>query len=428
MLHLSWRLPALLLVLCLAACASPTEDADDADEAIASTQEALTYSPPACGASCVNDGTLAAMNAAALKYGFPRWFVYTTVHRESSFNPKAQNWTGSNECDTGYGLTQITCPHHEGLSFPNGLANPDQSNADWQGDMRIKAFCSETGLCPWINMADVTKLATGSDRFHPTKNLDRYFSGYAAPAFYLEAKRAPKQSGETTAAFHNRVLRRVAWHWRYGHYASFTYPTDPGGYFSGSGVYRWDNYAATYRAAVEAVDGVWDGNVCKPPYSASGCGGKTTTSPSGNAKYDFEGSAQAWTHSGSGLIGSISASTARASSGSSSLAIALTGGTGTRSVSVSDGALPTAGKTVSLRLWIPSGSKISWVQPYVKEGAAGNWRWTATTTTASQLTPGAWNTLTVTVPPDAAAVASIGVQIGVSSSWTGTAYLDAVTW
>src|SRR2546421_5214901 len=239
----------------------------------------VLYVPPACDATCQSDGTYAAMNWAARKFGFPRWFVYATVHRESSFRPGAISGAGTADCDIGYGLTQLTCVAHRGVQYPEDLASPDQTDADWQNDMQIPAFCTRVGLCPYINMQNVTPLHPG-DWSNPYKNLDRYFSGYAAPAFHLERARAPRTPGETDADFHNRILRRVAFYWRYG-YNGPQYPDDPGEYFSGAGTspYNWDTYVRTYRPAVEGDDGVWDGNACRPPYSDTGCAAAPAPSP-----------------------------------------------------------------------------------------------------------------------------------------------------
>jgi hypothetical protein len=91
--------------------------------------------------------------------------------------------------------------------------------------------------------------------------------------------------------------------------------------------------------------------------------------------------------------------------------------------------LPGAGQTVTYRVWIPANSAISAVQAFVQQGAAGGWAWTGQTKTVAQMTPGAWNTFTVTVPANAAIpLYSIGVEFSVSSSWTGTVYVDGVTW
>jgi predicted esterase len=229
------------------------------------------YVPTGCNETCQKDGTYTAMNWAAKKYGFPRWFIYATVHRESSFRPAAQNGSGDDDCAVGYGLTQLTCRAHQGVVYPENLSTPDQSDRRWQADMKIEEFCTQTDLCPYIDMRNVTALRTDEWK-NPYKNLDRYLSGYAAPAFYLEKARAPQTPGESDTNFHNRILRRVAFYWRYG-YNGPQYPKDPAEYLSGSKTYpyNWDTYVDTYRRAVEKEDGVWDGNVCRPPYSDAGC-------------------------------------------------------------------------------------------------------------------------------------------------------------
>jgi hypothetical protein len=38
------------------------------------------------------------------------------------------------------------------------------------------------------------------------------------------------------------------------------------------------------------------------------------------------------------------------------------------------------------------------------------------------------HTITVTVPSNAATVADLGVEFTTNASWSGTAYIDAITW
>jgi hypothetical protein len=79
-------------------------------------------------------------------------------------------------------------------------------------------------------------------------------------------------------------------------------------------------------------------------------------------------------------------------------------------------------------VWIPSGSRISAIQPYVLQGAAGGWTWTGAYRASSQLTMNAWNTIAVTVPSSAAPLHELGVQFITNATWSGTAHVDAVTW
>jgi len=89
---------------------------------------------------------------------------------------------------------------------------------------------------------------------------------------------------------------------------------------------------------------------------------------------------------------------------------------------------PGAGQTVQFRVYIPTGSAISAVQAFVKEGASGNWRWTGTHKSIPPLAVGAWNSIPVTVPADAQPLDSLGVEFTTNAAWTGTAYVDAVEW
>jgi hypothetical protein len=87
-----------------------------------------------------------------------------------------------------------------------------------------------------------------------------------------------------------------------------------------------------------------------------------------------------------------------------------------------------AGQTVTYHVYVPSGAKLTSVQPFVLQGAAGGWKWTSTFKTLSQLNLGAWNTFTVTVPANAAALSSLGVEVTTSGSYTGTVYVDSVSY
>lgn len=84
---------------------------------------------------------------------------------------------------------------------------------------------------------------------------------------------------------------------------------------------------------------------------------------------------------------------------------------------------------MTYRIWIPTGSAISAIHAFVKQGAAGGWAWTADYKTIAQLTAGAWNTFTVTVPSTAAIpLDSLGVEFSTNAAWTGMTYVDALSW
>jgi hypothetical protein len=129
------------------------------------------------------------------------------------------------------------------------------------------------------------------------------------------------------------------------------------------------------------------------------------------------------------LVTSVASSTTRAYSGRSSLAVNLSGSAaGTWGVWSNTSPKPQAGQTVQFRVYVPTGSAISAVQAFVKEGASGNWRWTGNYKPVSQLTAGAWSSIPVTVPADAQPLDSLGVEFTTNAAWAGTAYVDAVEW
>ncbi|HEX6273347.1 MAG TPA: hypothetical protein VFZ53_09910 [Polyangiaceae bacterium] len=144
------------------------------------------------------------------------------------------------------------------------------------------------------------------------------------------------------------------------------------------------------------------------------------------ARYNFESGVQGWTSSG-GMITGVSSSTTRAFAGARSLAVAFNGPAGSQFARVGAPGVP-AGRTVTYRVWFPSGSRITAIQPYVLQGAAGGWAWTGTWRATSGLSSNAWNTITVGVPAGAQALHELGVNFVTDGTWTGTAYVDAVTW
>lgn len=155
----------------------------------------------------------------------------------------------------------------------------------------------------------------------------------------------------------------------------------------------------------------------------SGTGGSTSTD---SARYGFESGTQGWTRSG-GMITGVASSTTSVFAGTRSLAATFNGAAGTQSVRVSSPGTPRSA-TVTYRVWVPSGSRITAVQPYVLQGAAGNWAWTGSWRPISALTTNAWNTFTVKVPANAAAIAELGVSFTTNATWSGTAFVDSVTW
>jgi len=142
------------------------------------------------------------------------------------------------------------------------------------------------------------------------------------------------------------------------------------------------------------------------------------------AQYAFESSTQGW--QGSGSLTSVTNSSERAFSGSGSLKVNLSG-SGTATVKVASPSV-SPGKSVSFHVWLPSGSVVSAIQPYIVQDGAGGWLWTGTWQTAASLQAGSWNTLVVQVPANASALFELGVQFSLNGTVSGSAYLDSISW
>ncbi|HYP74625.1 MAG TPA: PA14 domain-containing protein [Polyangiaceae bacterium] len=142
------------------------------------------------------------------------------------------------------------------------------------------------------------------------------------------------------------------------------------------------------------------------------------------AQYAFESSTQGW--QGSGSLTSVTNSSERAFSGSGSLKVNLSG-SGTATVKVASPSV-SPGKSVSFHVWLPSGSVVSAIQPYIVQDGAGGWLWTGTWQTAASLQAGSWNTLVVQVPANASALFELGVQFSLNGTVSGSAYVDSISW
>ena len=164
--------------------------------------------------------------------------------------------------------------------------------------------------------------------------------------------------------------------------------------------------------------------------NASGASGFSTeakaTTPGTNpdpTKFHFETDTQSWTPSGS-LVTGIATSTAQHYAGQRSLAVNFAGtAAGNSSVAVSDAVVP-PGATITFRVYIPTGSQITMVEPYIQDY---NWNWTSNPVTS--FTPGTWNTFTLTVPTTAITpLHNLGLRVTTGTAWTGTVYVDSVNW
>lgn len=103
-------------------------------------------------------------------------------------------------------------------------------------------------------------------------------------------------------------------------------------------------------------------------------------------------------------------------------------GSGSQRVFVRDPATPAA-RTVTFRVYVPRGVNVTSLQPYVLQGAGGGWAWTGAWTPGASLQTGAWNTLSVTVPSNAATpLYELGVELTLGSTANTTFHVDAVTW
>ena len=165
-----------------------------------------------------------------------------------------------------------------------------------------------------------------------------------------------------------------------------------------------------------------------PSYAANPRATTLTVVPSDPAQYNFETSAQGWSVSGVSL-GSATVSSATAYAGTHALAINFSGqASGTDDAAVLAPAVG-AGQTVAFHVMCPTGAPVTTVQAYVMQGGAGGWSWTGTTLSGAQLALGSWNTLLVTVPPNAAVpLDQLGVEFTTSSPWTGACFVDSVRW
>ncbi len=134
-------------------------------------------------------------------------------------------------------------------------------------------------------------------------------------------------------------------------------------------------------------------------------------------------SAQGW-YGGGGIISGVATSTAQHFAGNQSLAVNFNGAaSGSSSASVSSVAV-VPGSTITFHVWIPSGSKVTTLQPYLQDN---NWAWTSGW--YPSLTANAWNTITLTVPTNAVSpLQKLGIQYSSPAPrWTGTCYIDSVS-
>jgi hypothetical protein len=85
-----------------------------------------------------------------------------------------------------------------------------------------------------------------------------------------------------------------------------------------------------------------------------------------------------------------------------------------------------AGAVVTFNVYIPAGTGLTAIQPYVME--TGTFRFTGTNTPAGALVLDGWTTVRVTVPANAAAILRLGVQFLSAGTWMDTVYVDSISW
>jgi hypothetical protein len=138
--------------------------------------------------------------------------------------------------------------------------------------------------------------------------------------------------------------------------------------------------------------------------------------------YDFESSTSGWGfQSGSG---SVATSTTESYSGLQSLKATFNGTSGI--VGVYGPSPNPAGKQIAEWVWVPSGTSLNGLQAYVEYGSSYTWVG-GTWMSASSLKTGAWNEIFVTAP-SGQTIQAMGVSFLFNSTYTGSFYIDAVTY
>jgi hypothetical protein len=156
------------------------------------------------------------------------------------------------------------------------------------------------------------------------------------------------------------------------------------------------------------------------------CGAGTCAVPPDPAQYNFETDLQGWISHGEIALQQTT-SMPYQGSGAQRLNFNVTVAATADSL-INNPPIP-AGSVITFHIWIPSGSTMSWIQPFASESGqadAGGDRWASAF--SFSWTVNAWNTFQVTVPADWAPCKFIGVQFYMGGVWTGTMYIDSVSW
>jgi hypothetical protein len=156
------------------------------------------------------------------------------------------------------------------------------------------------------------------------------------------------------------------------------------------------------------------------------CNAGTCAVPADPAQYNFELDTQTWwTHND---VSSIQRTTSSHYLGVAALQANFTGGACQDQCYVAVNPTGLAvGTVVTFHVWLPSGMPLAFVQPFAIENG-GTWRFAGAYTLYTNVTPNAWNTFQFTIPGDWAGILDIGVQFWMNSPWTGSVYVDSVSW
>jgi hypothetical protein len=197
---------------------------------------------------------------------------------------------------------------------------------------------------------------------------------------------------------------------------------------SGSGYAQVANVATTSYTNT----GLTNGTAYYFVVNAQNAGGTSANSsqvsatPSGSsdtAQYNFESGTQGWVVAAAPAT-AVAQSSTQVYAGSNSLAITMNGASACGIVDVANpGPNLTNGKVITAHYWVPSGFPQNQVQLSITD-TAHNWFGTGVVITAGQ-----WNTVTLTVPSNAVMpVISLAVAYCTTATWSGTVYLDSVSW
>lgn len=140
-------------------------------------------------------------------------------------------------------------------------------------------------------------------------------------------------------------------------------------------------------------------------------------------QYHFETDPQGW-YGGGGIISGVASSAVQKYAGQRSLAVNFNSAAAGNSMVTLNGTPVPAGATITFRVWIPSGHKISTIEPIVQDY---NWGWSQSW--YGSFTANAWNTLTVTVPSTATIpLQRLNLKFTTNGGWTNMCYVDSISW